>query len=93
MYVPPGHRRVKILKATMHAREELPVGMLAVLDTDTATKLVKAKAAEFAGEEPRALTRTTCPKCHSAVEYPEMPEAHERWAQCKNPQCNHGWMR
>jgi nitrate/TMAO reductase-like tetraheme cytochrome c subunit len=91
MYIPPGHRRVKILKATMHAREELPAGMLAVLDTDTATKLVKAKAAEFVVEESRALTRTTCPRCHAAMEYPETPAPGETWTQCQG--CGFGWHR
>jgi hypothetical protein len=92
-YVPAGHRKVKILKATVFAREELSVGSLAVLDSDTAAKLVAQKIAEYVKDEPRAMIATACPRCSSPMTYPKQFEQSERWVQCGNGNCNHGWLR
>lgn len=92
--VPPGHTKVKIVKPVTYARTELSVGAEAYLDTETANRLIKERRAALVEAGPaRAMIATICPKCQSAMEYPETPETSERWTQCGNPACGHGWLR
>ena len=94
--LPPGYRRVRILKkAVEYAREVLPPGRVVVLDASTADRLIGERRVELVPESPAGRQLwPTCPKCGRSFPIPETFEPHERWVTCGNGGgCGHGWMR
>jgi hypothetical protein len=72
----------------------LAVGALAIVDAETANRLITSKHAEAVAPEPeRTWIYTSCLKCGSALAYVANPAPHERWTQCTNPNCRNGWLR
>lgn len=93
-HIPSGYTKIRAVRKLEYARESFEPGRILVIDSDTANKLIKSKHAEAVEDGPaRKMIATSCPKCGSAMEYVAEPEAAERWTQCKNPQCNLGWLR
>jgi predicted Zn finger-like uncharacterized protein len=92
--LPPGYRRVRILKKPVeYARELLPPGRVVVLDASTADRLIGERRAEVVPEPPAGEhIFPTCPRCAAQFPIPATLEAGApRWVQC--PRCPHGWLR
>ena len=83
-------RRLKLLKPVVYAREELEAGRLVVVDADTGARWVRDG---IAVDTTDAMARwPTCPRCGATWSIPEHPTPAQRWVQCPNPHCCHGWL-
>ena len=93
MNVPPGHAKVKIVKAVIHARTELAIGSTAILDSDSAARLIReGRAVAVAPEPERDMHNTYCPRCRAPMSYPkEVRTTSEQWTSCLG--CGFGWLR
>ena len=94
MMTPPGYLRVRILlKPVPYANglETLAPGRTVTVDEHLAQTWIREQLAELV-PEPKLIS-TTCPKCAAPMQYAETPAPDERWVQCQNPRCRHGWLR
>jgi hypothetical protein len=91
--IPSGYRRMRLLRRAQYAKEWWEAGAVVIVDDHTARGWLEAAHAEEATEPVTSTIATTCPKCGAAMEFPETPEPTQRWTQCKNPRCGHGWQR